>query len=360
MKALILAGGKGTRLRPLAYTAAKQLIPIANNPTILYGIEAIIEAGITDIGIIVGDTRDAIKSELGDGSQFGARFTYLEQDEPLGLAHAVLIAEEFMNGESFLMYLGDNIVQNGVSAFVNDFTANQPNAMVLLNPVKNPSSFGVVILKEGNVVQLIEKPEFPPSDLALVGVYFFDSNIFTACKSIQPSHRNELEITDAIQWLVDNQYTVAPHVIHNWWKDTGKPEDMLEANRIMLDSRKKPVQILGTVDEDSVVTGPVDIAKGATIRNSIIRGPAIIGSDCIIENAYIGPFSSIGNSVSIIGSQIENSIVCENTEITNVPDRLDSCLIGCGVTITSSARKPTSSSFVLGDNSSIVLSRSRT
>jgi len=357
MKALILAGGKGTRLRPLTYTAAKQLIPIANKPTILFGIESIIEAGITDIGIVVGDTRAEIRSELGDGSQFGAKFTYIEQEEPLGLAHAVLIAEEFMDGDSFLMYLGDNLVQNGVKTFVDDFKANRPNAMVLLNPVKNPSSFGVVVLKDGKIERLVEKPQNPPSDLALVGVYLFDGSVFNAVKNIQPSKRNELEITDALQWLVDQGYNVAPHIIHKWWKDTGKPEDMLEANRIVLGNRKENSTVDGLVDESSLITPDVTVESGAQIINSIVRGPAIIGCGTVIADAYIGPFTSIGANVEIRNAEIENSIVCDDAQICDVPQRLDGCLLGRGVSVVSVSRKPTSNSFVLGDNSSIVLSR---
>jgi len=357
MKALILAGGKGTRLRPLTYTAAKQLIPIANKPTIQYGIESIIESGIREIGIIVGDTRDEVRTELGDGSQFGVEFTYIEQDEPLGLAHAVLLAEEFMDGDSFLMYLGDNIVQNGVKAFVDDFKLHQPNAMVLLNPVPNPSSFGVVILKDDRVVQLIEKPSDPPTNLALVGVYFFDSTIFTAAKSIKPSHRNELEITDALQWLVDQGLLVKPHVIHKWWKDTGKPADMLEANRMILENRDVSPEILGEVDKNSLVTPTVQIEEGARIINSTIRGPAVIGRNTIVENAYVGPFTSLGPNVRLVNAEIENSIVCEYAQIINMSERLDGCLLGRGVSIMSVDRKPKSHSFVLGDNSSIVFSK---
>lgn len=357
MKALILAGGKGTRLRPLTYTAAKQLIPIANKPTIQYGIEAILEAGIREIGIIVGDTREEVQAELGTGHQFGAEFTYIPQDEPLGLAHAVLLAEEFMDGDSFLMYLGDNIVQNGVKTFVEDFKVHQPNAMVLLNPVSNPSSFGVVVLDGERVVQLIEKPKNPPTNLALVGVYFFDSTIFTAARSIQPSKRNELEITDALQWLVDNNMVVKPHVIHQWWKDTGKPADMLEANRMILDNRKESPTVLGSVDESSTITSTVQIEEGAQIINSTIRGPAVIGRGTLVENAYVGPFTSLGANVRLIDAEIENSIVCDDAEIVNVPERLDKCLLGRGVSIVSVTRKPKSNSFVLGDNSSVVFSR---
>lgn len=358
MKALILAGGKGTRLRPLTYTAAKQLIPIANKPTIEYGIRSIVEAGIIDIGIVVGDTASEIKDALGDGSRFGAQFTYIQQAAPLGLAHAVLIAEDFMAGEPFLMYLGDNLVQNGVKTFVEDFEHSKPNAMVLLNPVSNPSAFGVVVLKDGKIEQLIEKPKDPPSNLVLVGVYFFDHNIFTAVKEIKPSSRNELEITDAIQWLVDQDFVVAPHIIHKWWKDTGKPEDMLEANRMILSSPRQESRIDGQVDKASTLSNMVQIDAGAVIENSIVRGPAIIGSNAVIQNAYIGPFTSIGSGAQIRNSQIENSIVCDEAIIQNVDGRLDSCLLGKGVRIESVHRKPTSTSFVLGDNSSILLPKS--
>ena len=354
MKALILAGGRGTRLRPLTYTSAKQLIPIANKATIQYGIEAIIEAGITDIGIIVGDTKKDIIDNLGDGSQFGARFTYIEQDAPRGLAHAVMIAEEFMNGDSFLMYLGDNVVQDGVKNFVHDFKNQNCNAMVLLNPVPNPSQYGVVVMKDDQIVKLIEKPKDPPSDLALVGVYLFDQNIFTAVKSIKPSWRNEYEITDAIQWLVDQDLKVSPHIIHNWWKDTGKPEDMLEANRILLEKIRGDIK--GEICEESKITRSVEIGEGSVIKNSIIRGPAIIGRNVHIENAYIGPFTSIGDDAKIINAEVENSIIMEQSNIQDINTRLDSCLLGKGVQVRSQVRRPKSIALVLGDNSTVDLS----
>jgi glucose-1-phosphate thymidylyltransferase len=353
MKALILAGGSGTRLRPLTYTSAKQLIPIANKPTINYGIEAIVEAGITEIGIIVGDTKDAIKAELGDGSQFGAQFTYIEQDAPRGLAHAVLIAEEFMNGDSFLMYLGDNIVRSGVSTFVKEFQDNRPNAMVLLNAVPNPQQYGVVELIDGKVHRLVEKPTEPKSNLALVGVYLFDNTIFTAVRGIKPSLRNELEITDAIQWLVENDLTVHPHIITDWWKDTGKPKDMLDANRLILETLDRSIK--GTVSEDSQIDGKVTIAKGAQVRNSIIRGPVIIAEGAFIEDAYIGPFTSIGRNVRVERAEIENSILLEDVQIIDVSSRIDESLLGKGVSIRSVKRRPSVQSFVLGDRSQIIL-----
>ena len=354
MKALILAGGKGTRLRPLTYTSAKQLIPIANKPTIQYGIEAIIEAGITEIGIIVGDTKKDIMNALGDGSQFGAVFTYIEQDSPRGLAHAVMIAEDFMDGDSFLMYLGDNVVQDGVKNFVDDFQKQDANAMVLLNPVPNPSQYGVVVMENNTIVQLIEKPKVPPSNLALVGVYLFDNNIFKAVHSIKPSWRNELEITDAIQWLVDQKLQVSPHIIHNWWKDTGKPEDMLEANRILLEKIRGDIQ--GEICEGSHVTRSVEIGEGSIIENSTIRGPAIIGKNVHIKNAYIGPFTSIGDNTSIENAEVENSIIMEQSKIKDINTRLDSCLLGKGVQVCSQIRRPKSIALVLGDNSTVDLS----
>ena len=353
MKALILAGGSGTRLRPLTYTSAKQLIPIANKPTINYGIEAIVESGITEIGIIVGDTKDAIIEELGDGSQFGAKFTYIEQDAPRGLAHAVLIAEEFMNGDSFLMYLGDNIVRSGVSTFVQEFNENSPNAMVLLNAVPNPQQYGVVELVNGEVHRLVEKPKEPKSNLALVGVYLFDQNIFTAVRSIKPSWRNELEITDAIQWLVENDLAVHPHIITDWWKDTGKPKDMLDANRLILETLERSIE--GSVCEKSQIDGKVTIEKGAQIENSIIRGPVIIAEGAFIKDAYIGPFTSVGKNVHIERAEVENSIFLEDVQIIDIPSRIDESLLGKGVSIRSTKRRPSAQSFVLGDRSQILL-----
>jgi glucose-1-phosphate thymidylyltransferase len=353
MKALILAGGKGTRLRPLTYTSAKQLIPIANKPTIEYGIEAIVGAGITEIGIIVGETKDEIIHALGDGSRYGAQFSYIEQDQPRGLAHAVMIAEEFMGGDSFLMYLGDNIVRGGVKGFVEQFIKQAPNSMVLLNRVPNPSSYGVVELVDGKVHRLIEKPKDPPSDLALVGVYLFDQSIFKAVNSIKPSERNELEITEAIQWLVDQGFHVHPHVIESWWKDTGRADDMLEANRIMLEGLSGKID--GEVCPKSSVSPTVQIGTGSRVVNATIRGPAIIGCNVEITNAYVGPFTSIGDHVSISGSEIENSIVMESVRISDVEPRLDSCLLGKGVVIRPGDRRPRSVSLVLGDNSSVQL-----
>lgn len=357
MKGLVLSGGRGTRLRPITHTHAKQLIPVANKPILFYGIEAIRDAGITDIGIIVGDTWKEIQEEAGDGTRFGVKITYIRQEAPLGLAHAVLTAEEFLGNEPFVMYLGDNIIKNGIRDLVDDFRSKMPNAQILLARVPNPSQFGVAELRDGKVSRLEEKPKVPRSDLALVGVYMFDSNIFRAAKAITPSWRNELEITDAIQWLVDQKYEVVPHIVNGWWKDTGKLEDMLEANRIILDTIEERIE--GELDAASSIQFKVVIEPGARILNSVIRGPAIIGRDTRIENSYVGPFTSIYFGCTIQNVEIQHSIVCENTVITDQPLqrtlRIEDSLIGKHVEITRSDLKPRAHRFLLGDSSRVAL-----
>jgi len=350
LKALILSGGTGSRLRPLTYTGAKQLIPVANKPILHYAIEAIRDAGITDIGIIVGDTRAEIERNVGDGTQFGVHVTYIPQDAPLGLAHAVKIAEAFIGGDEFLMFLGDNLVRDGVRAFAEQFTANRPNSLILLSRVPDPQRFGVAEIDEfGNIKRLIEKPKVPPSDLALVGVYLFDHHIFDAVKAIAPSPRGELEITDAIQYLIDSGRHVEAHVIDGWWKDTGKPEDMLEANRMMVEAIATRVD--GSVDERSQIIGRAIIEAGATIENSMVRGPVVIGAGAVIRNSYIGPFTSISQGVQVIGSEVENSIILQDTVIDCIPTRIDSSLIGKNVHISQVQERPKALTFVLGDNS---------
>ncbi|MBN1593104.1 MAG: glucose-1-phosphate thymidylyltransferase [Candidatus Coatesbacteria bacterium] len=353
MKGLILSGGKGTRLRPITYTNAKQLIPVANKPILFYGIEAIVAAGITDIGIIVGETRDEIIEACGDGSKFGAKFTFIDQPDPLGLAHAVLTAEEFLKDDKFIMYLGDNLIVEGVSRFVEEFEKNAPHCQILLEHVKHPSHFGVAELENGRVVRLVEKPKEPKSDLALVGVYLFDKNIFDAARSIKPSFRNELEITDAIQYLMDKGFTVNPHTITGWWKDTGNVEDLLEANRLVLDSLKPRCD--GTVDSKSEIVGKVVLEAGCEIRNSVVRGPAIIGRNVKIVDSYIGSFTSINFDTEIIGSEIEHSVVLANCRLENVGVRIEDSLIGRDVRIGRSDAKPKALRFVLGDNSEVGL-----
>src|SRR5499427_5512302 len=276
MKGLILSGGKGTRLRPITHTSAKQLVPVANKPVLFYGLEAIAEAGIKDIGIVVGDTHAEIRAAVGDGSRWGVRVQYIEQDAPRGLAHAVKISRDYIGNEPFVMYLGDNLLNKGISNFVREFDTRKPAAQILLTRVPDPQMFGVAQLENGKVIRLVEKPKEPIGDLALVGVYMFGPDVFESVNRIKPSFRNELEITDAIQDLIDRGLTVRPHVVDGWWKDTGKLEDMLEANRLILDTLERRVE--GHVDADSRVEGKVVVEAGAIIENSIIRGPAIIGA----------------------------------------------------------------------------------
>ena len=352
MKGLILSGGKGTRLRPLTYTRAKQLVPVANKPVLFYGVEAIVAAGIRQIGVVVGETRHEIEEALGDGSSFGAKITYIEQDAPRGLAHAVLISEGYLGRDSFVMYLGDNLIAEGITALVDDYRKRGCNSQILLAKVPNPEQFGVAELDDGRVVKLTEKPREPRSNLALVGVYMFDASIFEAVKSITPSARGELEITDAIQWLIDAGRIVQPHVIEGWWKDTGKLEDLLEANRIILDTL---MPHSGGPVEDSEIHGKVVVERAARISRSTVRGPAIIGKGAVIENAYIGPFTSIGDSVVVRGSEVEHSILLEGASVTDVGGRIESSLIGRNVSIYRTVSKPRSFNFMLGDRSEVGL-----
>jgi glucose-1-phosphate thymidylyltransferase len=353
MKGLILSGGKGTRMRPLTYTSAKQLIPVANKPVLVYGIEAIVAAGIEDIAIIVSpETGDEIRDFIGDGSRYRAKVTYIEQDAPRGLAHAVLTAEPFLRDSPFVMYLGDNLLQHGITPLVEEYRSLNCNSEILLTKVPNPSQFGVAELSsDGRVVRLTEKPAQPKSDLALVGVYMFDENIFEAAKAIKPSKRGELEITDAIQWLLDHGFTVHPHIVKGWWKDTGKIEDMLEANRTVLDTFERDVR--GKESGSTSIEGKVVVEEGAQIIDSVIRGPAIIGRDARIVHAYVGPYTSVGNGCSLENCEIENSIVLENSTISHVNGRIEASLIGKNVKICRTHRKPAAYRFMLGDNSEV-------
>jgi len=351
VKALILCGGHGTRLRPITHTIAKQLVPVANKPVLFYGLEAIRDAGITDVGIVVGETSKEIVQAVGDGSKWGLNVIYIQQDEPLGLAHAVMVSEGFLGEDTFVMYLGDNLIKDGITSLVDEFRANSPNSQILLARVNEPQRFGVAELANGKVVRLVEKPEKPSSDLALVGVYMFDKNIMDAVKAIKPSRRGELEITDAIQWLIDRGLTVDPHIIDGWWKDTGRLEDMLEANRIMLETLEPRVE--GHVDGESEVLGKVVVEEGAEVINSTIRGPAIIGRRTRVVNSFIGPFTSVYFGVNIEGSQIEHSIVLENSTIRDIPARIEDSLIGQNVEVVRSPLKPTAYRFMLGDNSRV-------
>jgi glucose-1-phosphate thymidylyltransferase len=351
MKGLILSGGKGTRLRPLTYTSAKQLVPVANKPVLFYAIESLAAAGIHDIGMVVGDTQAEIRAAVGDGSAWGVTITYIEQDAPRGLAHAVLISEPFIGNEPFVMYLGDNLLAKGITSFVEEFVREKPAAQILLARVPDPQMFGVAELDEGRVVRLVEKPQHPKSDLALVGVYMFSPAVFDAVKAIRPSFRNELEITDAIQHLIDRGLEVRPHIVDGWWKDTGRLEDMLEANRLILDRIERRVD--GTVDAESRVEGKVIVEARASVEHSVVRGPVIIGARAKIVNAYVGPFTSIMNDAEVRDSEIEHSIVLEGSSISNLAARIEDSLIGKNVRIYRLPVKPSAYRFMLGDNSEV-------
>jgi glucose-1-phosphate thymidylyltransferase len=353
VKALILSGGRGTRLRPITYTSAKQLVPIANKPILFYGLEAVRDAGIVDVGIVVGDTAEAVKRVVGDGSRFDLRIDYIRQEAPLGLAHAVKISRDYLRGEPFVMYLGDNLLKNGIRAFVEEFDRGSADAQILLARVDNPGEFGVAELAEGRVIGLEEKPKQPKSEYALVGVYMFNEKIFEAVDNIRPSWRNELEITDAIQYLIDRGLVVRSHVVEGWWKDTGKLEDILEANHMIL-------QEFGTVlesepDGDSEIHGAVNLAKHVTIQGSVLRGPCVIGEGARIIDAYVGPFTSVGPNTEIVRSEVENSIILEECAIRDIGSRISNSLIGRNVTVAKSKKPPQSYKFMVGDNSDIVI-----
>jgi glucose-1-phosphate thymidylyltransferase len=351
MKGLILSGGKGTRLRPLTYTSAKQLVPVANKPVLFYGIEAIAATGIREIGIVVGDTQAEIRAAVGDGSRWGVRIQYIEQDAPRGLAHAVKISEPFIGRDPFVMYLGDNLLNKGITHFVQEFEREKPAAQILLARVPDPQMFGVAELRDGAVVRLVEKPKEPIGDLALVGVYMFGPEVFESVNRITPSFRNELEITDAIQDLIDRGLTVRPHIVDGWWKDTGKLEDILEANRLILDTLERRVE--GTIDAESRIEGKVVIESGAVVERSVIRGPAMIGHNAKIIHAYVGPFTSIGDAVEIKDTEIEHSIVLEGSCLSDLANRVIDSLLGRNVRIYREPVKPSAYRFMLGDNSEV-------
>lgn len=353
MKGLILAGGFGTRLRPLTYTGAKQLIPVANQPIIMYGIEALTQAGIKDLGVVVGETAAEVQAALGNGELFKTRITYIHQESPLGLAHAIKISRKFLGDDPFIMYLGDNLLKQDISELIAKFNTLKSDALILLTEVPNPQQFGVAVIdKKGKVTKLIEKPKEPPSNYALVGVYIFNSSIYKAIDNIKPSWRNELEITDAIQWLLENKYTVTSDIVKGWWKDTGKPEDIIEANLLVLESID-PLNEGVTVD--SVINGRVRIEKGARIEKSVIRGPVVIGQGARIVNSFIGPFSSIGNNTLIENSEIECSVVMEGAKIKNIEKRIDRSIIGKNVEISQVDQSPRTHKFIVGDQSNIEL-----
>jgi glucose-1-phosphate thymidylyltransferase len=353
MKGLILSGGKGTRLYPLTYTRTKQLIPVANKPVLFHVIEAIRDAGITEIGIVLGDTGAEVREAVGSGDRWGVQITYIPQSAPLGLAHAVKTAQPFIGDERFVMFLGDNVVQGGISKLIMDFANHAEwNSQIVLTKVENPQQYGVAILGEdGRISKLVEKPKQFISDLALVGVYMFDHHIFEAADAIKPSWRNELEITDAIQWLVEQGYNVYPHVHQGWWIDTGKPNDMLRANSYVLEELTPTLN--GTIDAASSVDARVTIEAGAEIINSVIRGPAIIGENTRIVNSYVGPFTSIYHHCTIENCEIEYSIVLENSTVRDVDARILDSLIGRNVEIGRAPARPKALKLTLADNSKL-------
>jgi len=351
VKGLILSGGKGTRLRPITHTSAKQLVPVANKPVLFYGIEAMAEAGIEEVGIIIApETGAEIRAAAGDGSRFGVRITYVEQDEPRGLAHAALTAEKFLDGEPFVMYLGDNLLQGGISDLVQSFRASAPDALILLTPVPDPENYGVAELDGARVVRLVEKPLQPATDLALVGVYMFTAGIHDASRAIAPSARGELEITDAIQHLVDSGANVQPHIVRGWWKDTGRLDDMLEANRLVLDriDRRVEGQLV-----DSECEGRVVVEPGARLERTTVRGPAIIGAGAQLTDCYVGPYTAIGEDCVICEAEVEHSILLAGCTVRNLAGRMESSLLGRNVTISRGARQPKAYRFMVGDNSEI-------
>jgi glucose-1-phosphate thymidylyltransferase len=351
LKGLILSGGKGTRLRPITHTSAKQLVPVANKPVLFYGIEAMAAAGIDQVGIIIApETGAEIRAAAGDGSQFGVTLTYIVQDEPLGLAHAVLTAEPFLGDSSFVMYLGDNLLQGGIYELVTHFRENRPDALILLTPVADPQNYGVAELRDGSVVRLVEKPPEPKTDLALVGVYMFTSAIHDAARAIEPSERGELEITDAIQRLVDDGLRVEPHVVRGWWKDTGRLEDMLAANRLVLDTIEASTQ--GTL-VDSQVDGRVVLQAGALLERSTVRGPAIIGAGARLIDSYVGPYTAIGEGCLIQNAEVEHSILLAGSSVCDLAGRMESSLLGRNVKIGRDQRQPRAYRFMVGDNSEI-------
>ena len=350
MKALILSGGEGTRLRPITHTSAKQLIPVANTPILFYGLESIAEAGIREVGIVVGHTAAEVEAACGDGSRWGLSITYIPQDEPLGLAHAVIVARDFLGDDDFVMYLGDNVLLEGITGFVQRFERYAPNAQIFLAKVREPERFGVAVLEGDRVVRLVEKPKERISDLALVGVYLFDRTVHEAIDSVEPSWRGELEITDSIQRMIDAGRTVRAEMVTGWWKDTGKLEDLLEANRMML-SRLEP-RVDGEVDGPSRIVGRVVVEDSAKVTRSVVRGPAIIGRGTIVEDSLVGPNASIYEDCAVVASEVQDSIVMERCRLEDVRGMAQS-LLGKDVEVRRGRARPAAYRLMLGDQSQV-------
>lgn len=352
MKGLILSGGFGTRLRPLTYSQQKQLIPVANKPILFYAIEDLIEAGVTDIGIIVGPNKQQVIDTV-SSVDWDANISFIEQDEPLGIAHTIKISKDFLGSDPFIMYLGDNILKEGVSEHVKDFLSSDVQGSVMLTEVDNPSEFGIATLNDmDDIVRLDEKPVDPESNLAVIGVYMFRPEVLKAVDAIKPSSRNQYEITDVVQWLIDNGHKVKSSHVRNWWKDTGKPEDILHANRLIIDTIKS--KNLGKVTQ-SDIRGRVQIGKKTIIKDqSTVKGPVIIGENCVIENSYVGPYTSIGDNCRISGAELEDSVLLDGVVLKDSGRIVDS-LIGRDVKIVKKNGFPKGNRFVIGDHSEVYI-----
>ena len=351
MKALIASGGRGTRLRPITHTQNKHLIPIANKPILFYAIETAVEAGITDIAVVHNGDSQEVPRFVGDGSRWGAKITYLPQETPGGLAQVVGLAESYIGNDKFVFYLGDNMVVGGIRRFIDEFEKSGSNCFLTLSKVKDPERFGVPEIKDGRIIGVEEKPKAPKSQYAVAGIYLYDRTIFEAVRSLRPSARGELEISEAHQYLINKGYKIGYAEITGWWKDTGKPSDLLEANRLVLDNLKPHVD--GDVDKQSDIAGKVVIESGAKIVNSKIRGPVIIGKDCVIENSYIGPFTAIGDRTLVRNSEVEYSIVLNECKILSVGTRIEGSILGNDVEIVEAGGKPRVHRFMTGDQSRI-------
>ena len=351
MKALITAGGKGTRLRPLTHTQNKHLLRIANKPILHYALEKMAEAGIVEVGILTNQEGEEVKEALGNGDRWGLKITYIPQEAPLGLAHVVKISQDFIGDESFIFYLGDNMVVGGLEKFIEAFEREGSNCHLTLSKVKDPERFGVPELKDNRIISIEEKPSNPKSEFAVTGIYIYDSTIFEAVNNIKPSARGELEISDAHQYLLDHGYSISYSEITGWWKDTGKPEDVLEANRLLLEHAT--AKQVGDIDDKSYVTGNVVVEEGAKLINSVVRGPVVIGKNTVIENSFIGPFTSIGDDCTIRNSEVEFSIVMNDVQVLDVNVRIEGSLLGTSARVVSSPGRPRSNRFMVGDQSLI-------
>ncbi len=353
MKGLILCAGEGTRLRPITFSFAKPLVPVVNKPVIFYAIEKLVEAGIREIGLVIGPNGGEIREKVGDGGRWGISINYIVQERALGLAHAVKVSEEFIGDDSFLMFLGDNLIKASLKGFVKMFEEHRYDALVLLTPVEDPRAFGVAEMEGDRILSVVEKPKEPKSNLAIIGVYIFSNRVFEVISGLKPSWRGELEITDAIQALIDRNAKVKGYIVKGWWKDTGKPEDLLEANRFILEGMDSDVQ--GDVDEESGIIGKVVIEKGAVVRHSTVLGPAFIGEGSVIRDAFIGPFTSVGDNVSIENSEIDYSVIMSGTKIRDIVGRISASIVGRDVQILRSGQKPRVLEFIIGDKSKVRL-----